>query len=134
MMKRFTKFIIFSTIFVFSVSNISVAKANPIVAINPSSAEVTVGEEFSLEIIITGEDIVDMAAWNGTLIFDPGILSLQNATIGGFASPNAIFIFNEPTPGELIMLEFQLGNDPVSGQGSIAVIDFKALKPGHTLI
>lgn len=133
-MKRFTKFAIFFTFLIFVASNINIANAKPIVAIDPSLTEVNVGEEFGVNIIITGEDIVNMAGWNGSLLFDPVILSFKGAMVGDFIIPNTDFLYNQPAPGKANMIEVGLSRSSGSGQGIIVVVNFIASKPGNTLI
>lgn len=134
-MKRFIKHIIFFTFFVLVVMiKIDVVHARPLVAIDLSSTKVNVGEEFSVHIIITGENIEDMATWGGTLLFDSTFLSLQGVKAGSFTVPDTTFLSNQPEPGKLIMLEYGLSRSVASGQGRIAEVSFIPSKPGKAFI
>jgi hypothetical protein len=111
--------------------------ADPMIAINSDSSEVVVGQPFSVEVIISDEDIDSMSAFNGSLRFNPGLLSLQNAAAGSFfadCSTEANFLFNEPSGSELIMVFYTYPTCPSTGRGIIAVIEFKALNAGNALI
>jgi hypothetical protein len=76
---------------------------------------VNVGEEFMVNIIITDEDIVNMAGWNGFLLFDPTILSLQDAMVGDFIVPNTDFSYDDPTLGIVNMIESGFSRSSMSG-------------------
>jgi len=133
-MKIQTIIVMAITFFVIILSKVIFANAFFNIAIEPSALEVLTDENFSMEIVITGEDIANMAGWNGTLVFDPNIISFQNALSGPLNPPSISLVYNELHPGELRMIAFQIGGDAVSGQGTIAVITFKGFNPGSTLI
>jgi hypothetical protein len=135
MMKLFTGF--FLCVFFVIGINLNSAYADPTIAVHSDLTEVVVGQPFSVEVIISDEDMDSMSAWNGTLHFNPGLLSLQNAAAGSFfadCSTEADFQFNEPSGGELIMVFYTYPTCPNAGQGTIAVIEFKALNAGNVLI
>jgi|LGOV01.1.fsa_nt_gb hypothetical protein len=133
-MKKFANCVALSPFFILILLNVNVANALPLVAIEPTLTEVLEGETFSIDVVIGGEDIVNWSAWCGHLLFDPDILSFENATKGLFSLDQHIFGFNEASPGKLIMITYQMGREPLSGQGTIAVAEFKALSSGSTLI
>jgi hypothetical protein len=132
-MKRFTKFAIFLTSLVFIALSINIASAKPIVAIDPELTVVHVGEEFGINIVIKNEDIV-MVGWGGSLLFDPEIISFQSVRAGDFTIPDASLLYNQPVPGKVKVIVYGLSLSTASGQGTIAVVNFIALKPGNTLL
>ena len=114
------------TILLFGLSNASSSMALPMLEFDPASLDVDVGYSFSVDINITGEDITDMSGWSGSLLFEPSILSFQSAAVGGLLVPGSTFMSNESSPGKLNMLEFQIGQNSVTGQGTLVMVEFLA--------
>ena len=133
-MTRFNNIVIWCIFLVFTVSNVSLAKALPIVSIKPISTNISVGEEFSIKVVITREDIVNMAGWNCKFLFNSDILSVQKATVGDFVIPHTDFSYSQSEPGIVKVIEFGLSQSTISGQGIIVVLNFIALKPGRSPI
>jgi Cohesin domain/Kre9/KNH-like N-terminal Ig-like domain len=134
-MKRFAKLVILLTAFlIVIISNVDVLNAQPVVAIDLNSTKINVGEEFSIGIVITNENIEGMAGWSGSLLFDSTLLSLQGAKAGSFTIPDTTFLSNQPEPGKLIMIEFGASRTIASGQGTIAEVSFIASQPGNAFI
>ena len=133
-MKKFFILIMMLTCFAFLISNTNFANAIPILEIQPNTITALPGETFTVDIAITGENIINVAAWQAFISFDPSIISFHRAINGNFTWPNPFFFSNEPTSGDLRILALSTALETINGQGTIAKIDFTASSVGITSI
>jgi len=114
--------------------NTSIARAIPIVSVNPSSTSVNPGDSFSLDIGIS--DVTDLFAYQFELSFDPTLLAATSLSEGAFL-PTGGFTFFIPgaidnTSGTVGLTLDTLFFAPagVTGSGSLASLTFDALLVG----
>ena len=131
-MEKSLKFAFIFIISVIVVFNVSSAKADPIVAIDPGTSNPLVGEEFEINVIIDGEDIVNMSGWDGRVLFTPEDLSFQGAAAGDFNPEEGMFFCSNLEPGKVVMIDYNMFQNTVTGQGVIAVVTFVPRRSGST--
>jgi len=131
------------------------ATAAPLLTITPSDNIVNVGDSFTIDVAITGEDIVDLFAYQFSLTYGaPQVAPVsivegdlpQTAALaaGGStffsaecfsdADPAACFAATVP-PASFLVANFALDSDfvtplQVTGQGTLFSVTFKALQEG----
>ena len=131
-MEKFLKFAFVFIFSVFVVFNGSLANADPTVAIDPGASNPLVGEEFEINVVITGEDIINCSGWDGRVLFVPEDLSFQGAGAGDFNPEGGMFVCSNPEPGKVTMIDYNMFGNTVTGQGVIAVVTFVPRRSGST--
>ncbi|MCP4114325.1 MAG: hypothetical protein GY737_02775 [Desulfobacteraceae bacterium] len=112
----------------------NMAYADPLVTMACESANGWVGQEFKLKIMITDEDIVNTAGWDGRIIYDPDYFSFQAVSAGDLTPAENTFAFNTPEPGKVIMINYSTQLKTISGQGIIAEVLFIPRLVGDSVI
>ena len=108
------------------------------VAVSPSSVTATVGQNFSVNITITGDpDPYGVYGWEFKLNWTATMLHSASATEGPFLKSGGptFFTFNTATPGHIIVdctLEGSVSG--VNGDGTLATLTFRVDNVGQTTL
>jgi hypothetical protein len=105
------------------------AQAPTRLAVLPASVQVPQGNDLALELYVTNG--VDVNAFDVTVTYDPGVLALNSWAHGGYLS-NLAVVSQSNQPGSLRLAATQLSRPPVSGDGVLLVLNFKATGAGTT--
>lgn len=100
-------------------------------SIDPLYTEVPLGNDFVLELVI--EEGVDLNAFDVTVVYDSDILELANWAHGDYFS-NLTTMTVVSQPGSLRVAATQVASSPVSGDGTILVMTYKAKGQGYSFI
>jgi|SRR5687767_2530537 len=139
-MKRAWKtFLVASAVAAASLAPATSATAAAIISIAPSTANVEVGDIFTLEVTLT--DAVAVAAYQFSLSFDPAILSVSNFADGDFlagSSEGPFFLGStvDNAAGTVTLIAALLLTPEfgVSGNGVLATVQFTALGLGTSAV
>jgi len=104
--------------------------------VNPTTSRVPVGETFTIEVKISGA--LDIYGWEFKLKWNPNLLDLVKVAEGGFLKQRGDTFFTTKTNntvGYVIVDCTLLGNvSGVSGNGTLATVDFKAEVQGESIL
>jgi hypothetical protein len=114
--------------------------ADPIISVIPASTNVSQGDSFSIDILISGA--IDLYAFQLGILFEPTILAASNPIQGtillgaGTTIPfDTSFVFIDNVFGEILHLDSLVG--PISGaqgDGTVLTLTFEALAVGMSAI
>jgi hypothetical protein len=113
-------------------ANLTLLQSGPLVSIDPSSAEVDVGDETTVDVYL--EDVTDLAYVEVYVIFDPDLLEVVDADsetsgvqveIGPFLGTDVVVLYNDAdqSAGEVVVAQ-EVATDTVSGSGVLVAITF----------
>ncbi len=105
------------------------AQGGTLVTVQPPVAQVPVGSDLAIELVIIGG--VNLNAFDVTLTYDPALLALKHWAHGSYFK-NLWVISQDNQPGSLRLAAAQLASPPVSGDGALLVLTFTALAAGVT--
>ncbi len=125
-------FIIFLVIPMIVFANM--AHADPLVTMTSSSAHCYVGQELKLKILITDEDTINRVGWDGRILYDPDYFSFQDISAKDLNPVESAFAFNTPDPGRIIVINYNMQLNTMSGQGVIAEAVFIPRRVGYSVI
>ena len=101
------------------------------VYVSPQNTEASVGSSFTVDVLIDTE--VEIYAAGVTIEFDGSVVSATSAEDGGFlgAENPESKIYEDKAEAEVVYT-LRSGDDPVSGQGSLATFTFETLSAGES--
>jgi Cohesin domain/PEP-CTERM motif len=114
------------------------AVAVPVVSIVAAPDPAVVGTPVTLSVLING--VVDLAAYQFSLAFNPAVLQATTVTEGGFLGAGGSTFFgagaiNNTTGAIAFTFNSLIGAGPgVSGNGNLASITFNVISPGISLL
>ena len=118
--------------FILSLAAVVPASAAPNLSFSPSSTNVTVGSNFSVDIVIS--TVTDLYSWEvGTVNFGPaGLVNVTSIVQGGFLGAGQSFggTINNPSANITFLFSALSGASGVTGSGVLATINFTALSAG----
>jgi general secretion pathway protein D len=109
---------------------------NPIISVDPSTPDPTVGQNFTVAVDIS--NVTDLYAFQFDLGFDPNIVEVDSVTEGPFLTGGGSTFF---VPGTIDNVGGSVSDNAdtlltaisgVSGSGTLAVFDLTALAPGSS--
>jgi len=131
-----TLLVIFLT-FTFSAFKVSAASAK--MAVEPVSRVVTVGETFQVNVTVA--DVANLTGWQFGLYFERAMLNCTNVAEGPFltSSGGTYFLYQvnntySSTYGRALAACSFLGNVSVNGNGTLALLTFKAVGSGNATL
>ena len=131
-----TLLVIFLT-FTFSAFKVSAASAK--MAVEPVSRVVTVGETFQVNVTVA--DVANLTGWQFGLYFERAMLNCTNVAEGPFLSSSGGTYFlsqvnntYSSTYGRALAACSFLGNVSVNGNGTLALLTFKAVGSGNATL
>jgi len=95
--------------------------------VTPPSSQVPVGSDLLIELTVTNG--VDVNAFDLTVTYDPGVLTLNSWAHGGYLK-NLAVVSEVNQPGSLRLAATQLASPPVSGDGVLLKLNFRAAAAG----
>lgn len=112
------------------------ALANPVIRLSPSSRTVLPGAVFALDVVV--DNVVDLGAFEFTLVFDPAVVNVKSVSLGPFlASTGRSVGMAEPaidnSAGSLAFAGFSYGTVAgPSGTGTVAQVTLQAMAVGSS--
>ena len=119
--------------FLFSASAAK-AQAAPVLLLSPTPVTFYLnGPSTQMNVDLMAQNVVNMNAYEFVLSYDPAILEFVSVTPGSWLSPGTKF-YSSYTPGRIHYAYALVGGTPVSGNGKLATITFKAIGFGSSAL
>jgi hypothetical protein len=103
------------------------AQGGTLISVQPPASQVPVGSDLLIELYVTNG--VDVNAFDVTLTYDPNVLTLNSWAHGGYLK-NLAVVSEVNQPGSLRLAATQLASPPVSGDGVLLKLNFRATAAG----
>ena len=103
------------------------AQTGPRLSVQPPESQVPVGNDLSIDLVVTNG--VDVNAFDVTVTYDPNVLTLKDWAFGDYLS-NLAVVSQVNQPGSLRVAATQLARPPVSGDGALLTLNFRAQAAG----
>jgi len=105
------------------------AQEAPELSVSPEEITLPMGMGFEITLEVTGGE--NLNAYDVTIRYDPGIITLEEWRQGTYMS-NLGIVYLEEEPGLLRLAATQLATPPVSGDGTLVVLSFLTTGIGTT--
>ena len=103
------------------------AQVVPRLSVQPPAVQAPVGNDLLIELYVTNG--VDVNAFDVTVTYDSGVLALNKWEHGGYLK-NLAVVSQVNQPGSLRVAATQLASPPVSGDGVLLKLNFRAAAAG----
>lgn len=107
------------------------AQGGTLISVQPPASQVPVGSDLLIELYVTNG--VDVNAFDVTITYDPGLLTLNSWAHGGYLK-NLAVVSEVNQPGSLRLAATQLASPPVSGDGVLLKLNFRAAAAGTSAV
>ncbi len=127
---RMTCAVLFSMLSAFLIN--TAVSASPSIAFQPSSKQVELGDEFTLNAVIL--DVEGLFGVSFEMQYDGNILDYVGTSAGDFMGDDVVFLDMKGDNNVSIAVSMKAGASPASGSGTIAIITFRAKAEGVSQI
>ena len=107
------------------------AQRLPALYVAPEETFLPMGMVFEITLDVAGGEAIN--AYDLTLTYDPGIITLEKWEHGAYLS-NLAVVYHKADPGVFRLAATQLATAPVSGEGTLLVLTFRATGVGITAL
>ena len=110
----------------------TVASAGPTIVLQPSSEQIELGSEFTLQVNI--REVASLFAASFEVQYDNTLLEFVDVSAGDFLGDDVVFFSMEGVGFVSIAIAKKAGSDSVNGAGMLAEVKFKGIGEGAVTI
>ncbi len=110
----------------------TVATAGPTIVLQPSSDQIDLGSEFTLQVNI--REVTSLFAASFEVQYDNTLLEFVDVSAGDFLGDDVVFFSIEGDGSVSIAITKKAGSDSVDGAGMLAEVKFKSIRAGAVTI